>query len=373
MRRIFWVMLTVVVAALAVGWVYRDMIGFMLMQAKVTPKEPFSDNKVPAAPDYANVISWAALPSATDGADLVIPGSTEDKQAGALADVFYIHPTNLVTSANWNAPLDDAGAKDLVDKHYLEAQASVFNECCRIYAPRYRAASFAAFLDKKGSGTKAIDLAYGDVATAFDYFLAHHNQGRPIILAAHSQGSLHLLRLLAERIKGTDIAARFVAAYAVGWPVDARSVTLNTGLAVCGAPEQTGCLLSWNTVGPNAATYYDPTHNVCVNPLSWKTDGAHVDDSNNQGTLVGRTLKSDQADAQCVEGRLIIKYFRSLELLAALKLSPINLGREVYHPYDYNLFYLRIRMNASERVAAFLARKAPAADQPASTPQPHNP
>lgn len=354
MRRVFWVTLTVVIAALAVGWFYRDIIGFMLMQAKLTPKESFSDDKAPAAPDYANVSAWAALPSAADGADLVIPNATEDKQATAQADVFYIHPTNLITNAGWNAPLDDPGAKDLLEKHYLEAQASVFNECCRVYAPRYRAAAFAAFLDKKGSGKKAIELAYGDVAAAFDYYLAHYNQGRPIILAAHSQGSLHLLRLLAERIKGKDSAPRIVAAYAIGWPVDARTVALATGLPVCDTPEKTGCLISWNTVGPNAKSYYDPAHNVCVNPLTWRADGAHAASDLDSGTLVGRTIQPKAVDGQCTGGMLVVKEFNAPALLDALKRAPINLGRDVYHAYDYNLFYMNLRSNAAERVLSWL-------------------
>ncbi len=38
-------------------------------------------------------------------------------------------------------------------------------------------------------------------------------------LAGHSQGSLHLMRLMAEKVAGKPVAKRIVAAYVVGWPV----------------------------------------------------------------------------------------------------------------------------------------------------------
>ncbi len=41
----------------------------------------------------------------------------------------------------------------------------------------------------------AFDLAYEDLKTAFENYLKHYNKGRPIIIASHSQGSLHALRL----------------------------------------------------------------------------------------------------------------------------------------------------------------------------------
>src|SRR3546814_4733126 len=61
----------------------------------------------------------------------------------------------------------------------------------------------------------ALGAAYRDVAAAFDYFLSQ-NEGRPLILAAHSQGSLHLIRLLHEKVAGTPLASQIVAAYVVG-------------------------------------------------------------------------------------------------------------------------------------------------------------
>ena len=67
--------------------------------------------------------------------------------------------------------MDDSRANDLTDSWVMRDQASVFNECCRVFAPRYRQATLYSFQDNSGSGEKALDLAYEDVRTAFLYIL----------------------------------------------------------------------------------------------------------------------------------------------------------------------------------------------------------
>ena len=72
---------------------------------------------------------------------------------------------------------------------------------------------------------------------------------RPIILAGHSQGALHLERLLREKVAGKPIAKRIVAAYVVGWPISTTADLPALGLPACTAPDQAGCILSWMTFG----------------------------------------------------------------------------------------------------------------------------
>src|SRR6185312_11558493 len=152
--------------------------------------------------------------------------------------------------AQWNAPLDNQEANDRAAL-FLRAQASAFNEVGAIWAPRYRQATFGAFLTNQAEAEKALDLAYGDVVVAFDQFLKEAGD-RPIILAGHSQGALHLVRLLRDKVAGKPIAKRIVAAYVVGWPIDTASDLPALGLPACTAPDQTGCILSWLTFGEPA-------------------------------------------------------------------------------------------------------------------------
>jgi hypothetical protein len=43
------------------------------------------------------------------------------------------------------------------------------------------------------------------VKTAFLYYLQHYNNGRPIIIASHSQGATHGKRLLKEFFDGKEL------------------------------------------------------------------------------------------------------------------------------------------------------------------------
>ncbi len=67
-----------------------------------------------------------------------------DGQAAAPVDVFFLHPTTYFTHKTWNAPLSDQGANETTDQDILRNQASAFNACCRVYAPRYRQIAFGA-------------------------------------------------------------------------------------------------------------------------------------------------------------------------------------------------------------------------------------
>ncbi|MBL0105277.1 MAG: DUF3089 domain-containing protein [Bacteroidetes bacterium] len=125
-----------------------------------------------------------------DSADALPPGENlVDGQAEAKADVFYIHPTVNFSRKNWNGDVNDAKLNHTVDIYPLRFQASVFNGMCKVYAPRYRQATLYSFIDKsKVNGAKALDLAYTDVVSAFQYYLDHYNQGRPFILASTVRG-----------------------------------------------------------------------------------------------------------------------------------------------------------------------------------------
>jgi DUF3089 family protein len=363
-----------VIAALAAAYVNRDSIGMMIAFKRLKPEHPFTESPQPAAPDYSLATSWAALPDRQDHADVLPGGDVQDVQANAQVDVFFVHPTTFFGTAAWNQSLDDASTNQLTDTFVLRGQASVFNSCCKIYAPRYRQATIYSFMDQTGSGTSALQLAYEDVERAFDFFLEHYNQGRPFILASHSQGSLHLRKLLEKRVTGTPLRERLVAAYPIGFGIDrdemARAVP---DVPVCESAEQIGCVVTWNAVGPKVRKWTDSSRSVCVNPLTWRTDGAPADASLNIGgvsyagtfedTLADvkgvpqdfvdarPILETGVADAQCVDGMLLVKEIHSKHYAAR------PMGRDNYHIYDYNLFHMNLRKNIEGRVAKYLVAR----------------
>jgi Protein of unknown function (DUF3089) len=170
------------------------------------------------APDYALAENWAALPDRVDNADRVpeMP-KLADLQKESAADVFFIHPTTYLIGTDWNGDLTNETLNSRTDELSIFNQASAFNGAGRIYAPRYRQAHIYSFMDEKGNGDKALDFAWEDVKRAFEYYLEHYNRGRPIIIAAHSQGTRHALRLVKTFFDDNEaLRKQLVAAFLIG-------------------------------------------------------------------------------------------------------------------------------------------------------------
>lgn len=322
------------------------------------PDHPFSPERSPHAPDYKSDTAWAALPGAGTGGKPAV-------------NVFFVHPTTFLNRAGWNAAFHDPGngAGGLGVEGTTRWQASVFASCCRIFAPHYRQATLWAFLDAGTDGMRAIDLAYQDVQAAFDEFIKHRNEGKPFMLASHSQGSIHLFRLLQQRIAGTQLEQQMVAAYVIGaaLPRDVHPVP------VCSEPAQLRCMVTWNAVtapnsdrtrGGTVPIWLDGGYQrvgerplLCVNPLDWKIDGA-ADAAANLGALsraageARPTLKVGYAAAKCVGGELVVDLPRNRSDFQTRPATPTSL-----HIFDYSLFYENLRTNADARAAAFLSRR----------------
>jgi hypothetical protein len=336
------------------------------------PFKHFDPSDALPTPDYTEDESWAALPGEPSAAAQVpvgIDGKNEEATAGF--DVFFIPPTTFFGRRAWNAHFAEGGVtKRLLEDGVLRYQASVFNGCCRVFAPRYRQATLYAFMGKGADENAALDLAYQDVLRAFNEFLAQRNAGRPFILAGHSQGSLHGMRLLQDHIAGTPLADRMVAAYLIGFsiPID---MALPGGIGPCRGPTETRCYISWNSVAPNAdARIWRQTSTIwldhryqliggrkitCVNPLSWQLDGT-APAAANLGSLAfargGSPMppRLHATGAACVDG--------VLDVTPPMDDPGFTYGVRggIYHIHDYNLFYLNLRANLAARTAAFAIR-----------------
>ncbi|MET0363094.1 MAG: DUF3089 domain-containing protein [Sphingobium sp.] len=347
-------------------------LALALALASAAQAEPprFSEVTPPPAPDYASAANWASGP-AGPGASAAVPQGAIAAAKTPPADVFYIHPTTFRSTTVWNQDLSDQVTNSWTDASVIARQASVFNACCRVYAPRYRQASF---LDREGGRMQALALAYKDIEAAFDYYIAHYNRGRPFIIAGHSQGGFMVAELLQKRITGTPLKDQMVAAYSIGVGVAEGEVAIRfPDVPPCATPTQTGCLLQWNAMLSDAdlagasaryAQYFadrfgkaaDPTP-ICINPVTFDRARPVSNAAEAKGAVPGdpgegmpKPLMKGAVAAACVNGLL------SVAPAAALDLKP--LGGGVMHYHDYGLFYEDVRENAKLRVTAFLkARK----------------
>ena len=369
LKKVLWAIGGLAVLAVVFGgflYVNKPAQYFVLLK----PWTGFNEAKAPPAPEYASDDAWAALPGRADKADVVPAGTgLTDSQSSAEVDVFFIHPTTYYGKAGWNARYDEPGfSRDRLENGVLRYQASVFNGCCRIFAPRYRQATVYAFIGKGEDEHAALDFAYRDVLAAFRNFMDERNDGRPFILAGHSQGGLHGTRLLQEEIAGTPLADRMVAAYLIGSALPADLGI--DGIEPCDGPTAKGCTVNWNSMNASAprrgwveqgTTWFDGAYRMlngapltCVNPLNWMFGGA-AEASENRGSLpfVGSDEdfpgpQPELTGAACDGGVLLVS------LTGEEPGFNFGVRSGDFHIYDYNLFYMNIRANLDERVSAFL-------------------
>jgi hypothetical protein len=319
------------------------------------PKKPWNEATLPLAPDYAQLKYWAAHPGKLDSADCTPNHSLKDRQQEALVDVFFLHPTLYFGGQNWNGDTDDEKLNNKIDGSTIHKQASIFNGVGRVYAPRYRQMVLGGFWETEDllSKKNAFDVAYSDLSRAFEYYLANENQGRPIIIASHSQGSAHAIRLLKEFFDGKPLQDQLVAAYAVGWPV--KKDTFSTILP-CGSPEATGCFASWCSFEwgsePKNPEWYQNA--VCINPVTWKRDTLPSDQNEHLGTVMGKfnEIHSEATNVQVHGGYLWVKRPK-------VKGTSVIPGNN-FHIADYNLFWMDVRENAQLRTNTYLQKKSKA-------------
>ena len=359
LRVIRWVGLTLVVVGILVVLNLGRLVGYAM-----TPASAFDPQALSPAPDYADPASWSALPEREDLADRAPDGHPAVDQMRADADVFYVHPTSYVGS-RWNAAVDDPEINAATDRVATGIQASAFNGCCAIHAPRYRQANGMAFVHPSADGDRSIAVAFEDVRRAFEVFLARRRPNRPFLLAAHSQGAILAERLLYEAISGRPLREQLVAAYLVGGGVTVAGLKERApDIPVCRAAEDIHCVAAWNARGPtHVPTEFelhvaDARERVCTNPLSWEASDALAPSDSNLGAVFLETAdhapRVGFADAQCTKGTLVVRHIDPAPRDLPSRILDHVMGSENYHAIEYQMYFLNLRVNATKRVAAFL-------------------
>ena len=368
-RKFLYIFAALIALVLVAALTFR-VYGVQLMTAAMVPTTSFAKQAPAAAALYADPKMWLSRPDLPDSASSWSPkGLDKTTEQPGKAAVFFVHPTSFITvsqSAMWNASLADKETNDRA-RIFVRGQSTPFTAAGDIWAPRYRQANFGAFLTDKVEGVKALDAAYADVAAALDHFIKAIPKDQPVILVGHSQGALHLSRLIRERIAGTPFAKRVVAAYVIGWPISTVTDLEAMGMPACTAADETNCLLSWasfaepadpssviaaydKTIGFNGQPRKD-TPILCTNPLTGIA-GGDAPATANLGTLMN---KADFSDGEIVLGGVGARCDGRgfLMLSDAPDLGPYVLPGNNYHVYDFSLFWVNIRADAMRRLAAF--------------------
>jgi hypothetical protein len=303
--------------------------------------------------DYASDENWAALPFKQNPAFWTPKNSNfVNKQNEAEADVFFIHPTTDVfgIKTSGNTEIDNRRVNKQTDELAIKYQASVFNGSCKIYAPRYRQAVLHNFFSKNTQKTQeAFNIAYADVKSAFEYYLKNYNNGRPIIIAGHSQGSMLAVRLLRDFFDGKPLQQQLIAAYVIGYPVFTNQFQY---LKAATHQDSLGGIIAYNTFLMGTDNFIaDYSNAIVVNPLNWQSERVFVDASKHLGAIKKNkeNIYKNLFGAKCGNGILEIQK-------PSISGYP-PLMKNNYHLHDYSLFYVNLRENIAHRVELFFNGK----------------
>ena len=306
----------------------------------------FSIDDNPLAPDYKKEENWAVLPHLWNSSLQEIAGISKKKKA----DVFYVYPT-LLTDKNdvsWNADIRDSLIRRNVLEKAVAFQASAWVKAANLYVPFYRQAHYRIFFEpysKQGKGAGAV--AYQDVKNAFKYYLDNFNNSKPIIIAAHSQGAIHAIRLLKDFFDGKPLQKKLIAAYLVGTRVSTDEFKT---IPVLKTPISTGGFISWNTYKINhLPKSYDKWFKggVVSNPITWDEN---IEGSSEQHLGVLASNKKIYPNSLSVQKTDGILWSSLPKIKKRFLLSFIK----NYHFADINLFWKDIQENAVNRTDNWL-------------------
>jgi len=336
------------------------------------PDHVFDPSQAVAQLDYSKNSSWAALPLMKDEADMIPEGESGIDQNNSPVDVFFVHPTGYLKGDYWTDPLEEKSATMENTQWMMANQASAYNGCCSVYAPHYRQASIYSYFGSDELRAEVHNFVYQDVKKSFEYFIENFSNGRPFIIASHSQGTHHSIRLLAEEIDSSELYPRMVGAYIIGGMIAKDRMSSMENIGVCESAEQLGCLVHWDTMNVAQINKDMPlySNNICVNPISWKNEGSLSELQDAKGAVPvsgefvlefsGDDRPTDQiftpleaplkkyVQAQCKDGAL----FASDQ--TGTKFQTFSGSGGNYHGLDYALFYMDIRENAKLKVLTHL-------------------
>ena len=204
-------------------------------------------------------------------------------------DCFYVYPTvsrQLTDNANLTVQRTEIAA--------AVSQASRFSQVCRVWAPMYRQRTAASLAKGLGGDPKADQVAYQSLLSGWQDYLAHDNDGRPIIFIGHSQGAAMVIRLLRSQIDPNPrLRTQLVSAIILGGNVQVPKGKTVGGsfrhIPTCASSGATGCVIAYSTFGtrpPSTSNFGRPGQGVslqsgqtasagqqvaCVNPVTFSS------------------------------------------------------------------------------------------------------
>ena len=302
--------------------------------------------------DYSDTNNWLNIPEITYDVDTI-----------------YIYPT-VYASADPDAPsivpIDNEQMKAGAQGNF-KLNSIAFSHCTNVFAPYYRQSNLYAFSDMDGEELMAFQRneQRTDVFAALDYYFEHYNEGRPYILAGHSQGSMMLKLVLREYMQAhPEYYKNMVAAYVLGFSFTKDDLAYNPNLKFAEGADDTGVVVSWNIEGPGNKNQHNLVVTegaISINPINWKRDDTYAPAEDNLGTYIhsatGEYVQAPvKADAQVdTERGVVVCTTKELPFITDLDpAAELYFGPESYHNGDIPFYLDNLKENVKLRSEKFL-------------------
>ncbi|MDE7170500.1 MAG: DUF3089 domain-containing protein [Oscillospiraceae bacterium] len=297
-------------------------------------------------PDYSDRGNWAYY---------------ETENCQKAVDVFFVCPTVYGGSeSQYNMSLSDSESK----ASFLGAinmEKGIYDADGRFFAPYYRQAGLQVYTMPVKDQETYLKAAYLDVKAAFEYYMEHCNDGRPIVLAGFSQGADHCIRLMKDCFADEETRELLVACYAIGWRLTEGEIEEYPHLKFAQGEQDTGVIVSFNSESEqidDSLMIPSGTKTLAINPLNWKCDGTIAYREQNmgacftdyEGNMIREVPHFTGAYIDMERGALKLPDVAPEDYPAGLSIFEDG----VYHIYDYQFFYRNLQENVQVRIKAFM-------------------
>lgn len=300
--------------------------------------------------DYSLEENWMRIPEITHEADTV-----------------YLYPTCYLDESEDAKPICDIDNEAVRERagDIYENQATVFEESTNVFAPYYRQSNInkVAGMSHEELEEYQMNEQRTDVYAALDYYFENYNEGRPFIIAGHSQGSIMTKIVLGEYMAAhPEYYERMIAAYPIGFSITRDWLSEHPYLKFAEGADDTGVIVSWNTEGTGNQgqdnLVVEPEA-LSINPINWKRDDTYAGFEENLGS---RILNEETGEYEIVKGiaDAQVDTERGVVICTAedADYAPAELfGPESLHGHDYDFYYENLRENVGDRVKAWMETK----------------
>ncbi|MDL2236943.1 DUF3089 domain-containing protein [Christensenellaceae bacterium OttesenSCG-928-K19] len=302
--------------------------------------------------DYAKKRSWVFRP--------------DKVKRTKSADVFFVYPTVYIHpdkqknhNMNTNNPI-----YRLFGWFMTIWRGRPFAESCNFFAPHYRQVGIESLEMTEEELKPFNEIAYTDVKDAFFYYMEHLNEGRPFILAGHSQGSVALLELIRREFGNGRYDNLFVAAYLPGYSVTKQDIRNWPHMRLVEGEDDLGGIISYNTSakGLRLMEVVLPDA-VCVNPLNWKQTPEYAPKELNLGSVLFdfgkyfRLEKKHFTGAYIDEKQGVVMIDKdAMDELLHVRIGFLNwilIRRGTLHMLDIALFHRNLQKNTAVRIKKY--------------------